>query len=183
MKDKNIKKQINTAKDCAFLATFVAVVVAIQLGLSFVPGVELVTVLFVSFSFVMGLKRGMLAATVFSVIRQLVFGFYPVVLILYLVYFNMLTALLGFLGKKLSGGFKYLIIVTLIACLCTVLFSMFDNVLTPLWYGYSKKAMRLYFYGSLPFMFVQVISVGVSVFALFLPLKKVFLTVKEKIYS
>ena len=143
MKSKNIKKQINTAKDCAFLATFVAVVIAIQLGLSFVPGVELVTVLFVCYSFAMGVKRGMLAATVFALLRQLVFGFYPVVLILYVVYFNFLTLCFGFLGKKESDKFVFLILITFIACLFTVAFSMLDNVLTPLWYGYSKKAMRL----------------------------------------
>ena len=52
MNDKN--RQKITALDCAYIATFVALVIAVQLALSFVPGVELVTVLFVTFSFAFG---------------------------------------------------------------------------------------------------------------------------------
>jgi hypothetical protein len=180
-KDKNIKKQLSPAKECVFIATFVAIMVVAQLTLSFVPGVEVVTVLFVTYACVMGVKRAIITGTIFSVVRQIVFGFYPTVLVLYIIYYNLLSVSFGFLGKKEKDNFKFLMVTVIAACVFTVVFTMIDNVLTPLWYGYSKKATQLYFYGSLPFMLMQVINVGISVLILFFPLKRVFIFVKKKL--
>ena len=171
----------STTKECAFLAVFVAVVIAVQLALSFVPGVELVTVLFVTYSFVMGVKRGMISATAFTILRQIIFGFYPLVLILYLVYFNLLVFCFGMLGKKRKFTPKFLPLLVIVACVCTACFTMLDNVLTPLWYGYGEKATRLYFYGSLTFMIPQIICTAITVFVLFIPLFKTFAVMKNKI--
>lgn len=165
---------MRSAKECAYLAVFVAVVIAVQLVFSAVPGMELVTVLFVAYAFVFGWKRGMAAATVFTLLRQLLFGFFPTVLIVYAVYYNLLALLFGLLGKKIKTSYKYLLLLTAIACVCTVAFTMLDNVITPLWYGYSARAAKAYFYASLPFMLPQVFCTAVSVAVLFIPLQKVF---------
>ena len=164
----------HTAKECALLAVFVAVVIASQTILSAIPGVEIVTVLFVSYSFSVGWKKGMLAATAFSLLRQIIFGFFPTVLVLDLVYYNLLALSFGALGKKIKKPTKYLPLIVLLACLGTVFFTIFDNVLTPLWYGYNKRATELYFFSSLPFMIPQVICTIISVTCLFLPLWKSF---------
>ena len=159
-------------KECAYIAVFVALTIAAQLCLSVIPGVEVVTVLFVSYAFVFGVKRGMIAATAFSLLRQMVFGFLPLVLILYLLYFNTLAALFGFLGKKLST--KHLVWIVLIACVCTVCFTMLDNILTVVWYAYSPRAAKIYIYASLSVLLPQVICTAVTVGVLFLPLCKIF---------
>ena len=74
-KDKQLKEgtdgkktppTLRAAKECAYLAVFVALLIAAQFVFSFLPGVEIVTVLFVGYAFVFGVKRGMLAATAFS---------------------------------------------------------------------------------------------------------------------
>lgn len=166
-------KVVHSAKECAYLAVFVAVVIAIQLILSVLPGIELVTVLFVSFSFVMGGKRGVIAAIAFSLLRQFIFGVYPKVLVLYLIYYPLLALCFGGLGKILKP-LKGLVVVVVVACVCTVLFTMLDNVLTPLWLGYSARDARIYFFASLPFMIPQVICTAISVAVLFFPLYKVF---------
>ena len=172
-KDKKSNKG-RTAKECALLAVFVAVVIAAQMVLSFIPGVEIVTVLFVSYSFVAGWKRGMFTATAFSLLRQIIFGFFPTVLILYLVYYNLLTFCFGILGKKIKKPTKYLPLIVILACFGTVLFTMLDNILTPLWYGYNEQVAKIYFYTSIPFMIPQLLCTGVSVLSLFLPLSKIF---------
>ena len=169
----------DNAKECALLAVFVAVVIAAQIALASVPGVEIVTVLFVSYSFVAGWKRGMLAATAFSLLRQILFGFYPTVLILYLVYYNLLTFTFGAIGKRVKNAVKFLPLIVTVACIGTVVFTMIDNVLTPLWYGYGERATRAYFISSLSFMIPQLICTAVSVTVLFLPLKVAF----EEIYG
>ena len=136
---------ISTAKECAYLAVFVALQIAVQFALTFIPGVELVTLLFVCYSLVMGVRRGVISATAFSLLRQLVFGFQPTVLVLYLIYFNLLTLIFGLIGKRLIASIKTLFILVIIACVCTACFTLIDNILTPVWYGYSIKAMQVYF--------------------------------------
>ena len=170
----NDKNRQNLGKDCAYIAVFVALTVAAQICLSFVPGVEVVTVLFVAFSFAFGCRRGMVAATAFSLLRQLIFGFFPTVLVLYLIYYNLLALLFGFLGRWDKLTTKKLFWLTLTACACTVCFTILDNIITPLWYGYSGRVFKLYFYASFSFMIPQVICTAVSVGALTFPLVKIF---------
>ena len=174
------KNKANIAKECAYIATFVALVIAVQLALSALP-VELVTLLFISYASVFGVKRGVTAATAFAILRQVLFGFFPVVLILYLWYYNFLAVLFGLLGKYFCKNWKRLPVVVVVACVCTVLFTLSDNVLTPLWYGYSERAARYYFYASLPFMLPQTLGVGVSVGVLFLPLTRVFRLIERRL--
>ena len=174
---------VYSAKECAYLAAFVALVIALQLAFSAVPGVELVTVCFVSYSFAMGAKRGMIAATAFTLVRQLIFGFFATVLILYLVYFNLLALTFGLLGTRASIKRRHLIWLIIIACLGTAFFTVFDNILTPIWYGYSKRAVKAYFMASLSFMAPQLICTAVSVGVLFLPLVKVFFMAKRTLVA
>jgi energy-coupling factor transport system substrate-specific component/cob(I)alamin adenosyltransferase len=170
----NKNKRGHTAKECALLAVFVALVIASQMVLSAIPGVEIVTVLFVAYSFSVGWKKGTLASTAFSLLRQIIFGFSPTVLILYLVYYNLLTFTFGKLGARIKEPIKQLPFIVFVACLGTVLFSVIDNLLTPIWYGYSAQATKVYFLASLSFMIPQVICTAISVTCLFLPLWKIF---------
>ena len=155
MNDKNRQK---LGKDCAYIGVFVALTIATQLCLSFLPGVELVTVLFVAFSFAFGCRRGIAAATVFSLLRQFVFGFQPTVLILYLIYYNLLALLFGFLGRWRDLTPRKVVWLTAVACVCTICFTMLDNIITPLWYGYSSRVFKIYFYASFSVVIPQVIE-------------------------
>ena len=175
----NKKKAVNTAKECAYIAVFVALVIAAQVVLAAVPGVELVTVLFVPYAFVFGWKRGMAAATTFSLLRQFVFGVYPTVLVLYLVYFNILTLSFGLLGRKIKNPVRAFPLLVVVACVSTACFTMLDNVMTSLWYGYSERAREVYFMASLPFMTSQIICSALSVGVLFLPLRTAFSYIKK----
>jgi hypothetical protein len=114
----------------------------------------------------------MLAATVFSLLRQLVFGFFLSVLVLYLIYYNMLAWLFGFLGKRMSCKSKNLPLLTGIACVCTVGFTMLDNVITPLIYGFGQHAATVYFMQSMTALVPQCVCAFVTVTVLFEPLRK-----------
>lgn len=168
-----------SAKECAYIAVFVALVISAQLVFAAIPGVELVTILFVAYAFTFGIARGMIAATAFSLLRQIVFGFSPTVLILYLTYYNFLTLIFGILGKNIKEPRKKLFWLVLVACVCTVCFTLLDNVITPLWYGYTQKAARLYFKYSLPVMIPQTVCTAITTTLLFLPLYKTFSIIKK----
>lgn len=180
--DKNLQRREarkNLGKDAAYIGVFVALLISAQLCFAAIPGIEVVTVLFVTFSFSFGAKHGCLSAILFSLLRQFVFGFYPTVLVLYMVYYSGLTLLFGFLGKKLSLTPKSLLFLTAVACCCTACFTMFDNLLTPLWYGYSKRVLKIYFYASISVMVPHILCTAVTVGGLFLPLVKAFQIIKK----
>lgn len=170
---------LRSAKECAFAAVFVAILIASQFVLSALPGVEVITVLFCAYSFVFGVKRGVISAIAFSLVRQLIFGFFPSVLILYLIYYPLLTLAFGSLCKAIKANVKTIVFIVAISCVCCAAFSLLDCVITPLWYGYSAKAAKGYFLASLPVMGVQTVCVGLETGLLFLPLERVFRLIKR----
>jgi hypothetical protein len=171
---------IRSAKEVARLAVFVATAIGSQYALSAVPFVEVVSLLFICYAFVFGVVRGVIAAVAFALLRQLLFGFYPVVLILYLVYFSMLVAVFGILPRWCKWtGWRLLLTATALAVVCTACFTLFDDLLTPLYYSYTPRAAQMYFNASIPFLIGQTICVGVSVCGLFLPLTKALFFVKK----
>lgn len=170
-----------TAKDIAFIALMSALLIACQFALSAVQGVEVVTVLFLAWCYSFGIVRGMIVANCFSLLRCLLFGFFPTVVILYLVYYNLFAVVFGLLGKCLRNAseLRRLIVLVICAAVMTVVFTLLDDVITPLFFGYSARAARVYFYNSLITMAVQTVCAVVSVSLLFVPLRKAFELVRR----
>jgi hypothetical protein len=64
-------------------------------------------------------------------------------------------------------------IIVVSAVLFTVLFTMLDNVITPLIFGFRGNAAKVYFMQSLVAMIPQTVCTAVTVSLLFVPLTKV----------
>ena len=154
----------------AVVAVFTALLLAAQYSLWFVKGVELVTVLLLVFSYRFGVRCGVLSAAAFSLLRCLLFGFFPNVVLLYLLYY----------GNALHHrtGVRVQMLLTVLAVLLTALFTLLDDALTPLLYGYTKEAALAYFLASLPTMAVQTVCAAVTVLLLFRPLLFILKRVK-----
>ena len=156
-------------KDIAFMGLYVALLIAAQYVLSFISGIEVVTVLLLCFCFVFGSKKGVIVSTVFSLVRCLVFGFNINVIVLYLIYYNLFALFFGYLGKKTE---KLSLIVSG-AVVFTVFFTMLDNILTPLILGFGRKAALTYMISSVYTMVPQIVCTFVTVLLLFKPLVSV----------
>lgn len=226
-----------SAKELSFVAAMTALFIGAQYVLSFSYGIEIVTVLLLTFSYVFGVRSGMLSATAFSLLRCFVFGFFPNVLILYLVYYNAFAFVCGACGKLRRDSLKRiataavfslialfcayfiffplpisplkknfisallwilfflsvaalaasaifgfagknktveLFFMTAVGCISTVFFTLIDDVITPLFYGYSSGAAYAYFVGGFLAMLPQTVCAFATVSALFLPLVKIF---------
>ena len=164
----------------AVVAVFTALLLAAQYALWFVKGVELVTVLLLVFSYRFGVRCGVLSAVAFSLLRCLLFGFFPNVVLLYLLYYPLFAACFGVFGNVLHHrtGVRVQMLLTVLAVLLTALFTLLDDALTPLLYGYTKEAALAYFLASLPTMAVQTVCAAVTVLLLFRPLFFVLKRVK-----
>lgn len=237
-----MKKKLSPSRAAAYTAVMCALLIGGQYVFSFVAGVEIVTVLLISFSYVFGASRGAVCALAFSLLRCIIFPFSPSALILYVVYYPALAGIFGGLGHVKDGAFKSLpaylavslvllgicavcaclyafdvikvsrvykltlqillwvifslclvglivfnvlyrikgtekllklIALTATAAVCTVMFTLLDDLITPLFYGYSRETALAYFYTSVTAMLPQTICTIVTVSTLFMPLTAV----------
>lgn len=158
----------------ALIGVYTALLIGAQLALYSVSGIEVVSVLLLAFSFTFGVKKGVAVATSFSLLRCLIFGFIPQVIILYLIYYNLFAIVFGAVGKRLKNNFNFRVhlILILLAVVLTVVFTCLDNLITPLFYGYGKDSAIAYFYTSIYVLIPHAICVGASVLLLLKPLLK-----------
>ena len=153
----------------------VALLIGGQLALTVISGIEIVTVMLLSFCFCYGIRQGLAIATTFSLVRCLVFGFQINVIVLYLVYYNLFALFFGWLGKRFTGevSFAKTVLVIASAAVFTVCFTLLDDIITPLIYGFHRKAAMVYFYQSLSAVIPQTICAVVTVSVCFHPLTRV----------
>ncbi len=166
---------MNSTKFIVRVAMSVALLIAVQMALSMVSGVELVTVILLCLSFCYGIRTGLAIATTFSLLRCFFFGFQINVIVLYLVYYNLFALFFGWLGKRLGEKITLprMVLVVASAVVFTALFTVLDDVITPVIYGFSWNAAKVYAAQSLVAMIPQVICAAVSVAVLFVPLTRV----------
>lgn len=171
---------MRAAKEIALNGVFTTLLIGGQIVLSGISGVEIVTVLLLSFSYYFGIRRGLFVANAFSLLRCLIFGFFPNVIILYLVYYNLFVLAFGLLGIRFKKELNLVIHIILViaACIMTIIFTGLDDIITPLYYRFSIDAMRAYALASLTAVIPQVICTIVTVSFLLPILNRVFGNIK-----
>ena len=167
---------MKATKDLTIIGLYTALLIGGQIALFSVSGIEIITLLFTAYAFYFGALRGCVLATTFSLLRCFVFGFFPNVLILYLVYYILFVIIIGNVGKLMQRklNVKKHILVVLVVVLLTALFTVIDNVVTPTFYGYLPDATKAYWVASLTALIPQIVCAGVSVGVLLPPLVKMF---------
>lgn len=166
---------MNKTKFIVRVAMCVALLIGGQLVLSSISGIEIVTVMMLCFCFSYGIRHGIAIATTFSLLRCFLFGFQVNVIVLYLIYYNLFAVFFGWLGARFSGEASPLktVIVVVSAVVFTVFFTLLDDVITPLMFGFHSNAALAYFLGSLHAVIPQSICTVVTVTVCFHPLTKV----------
>lgn len=166
---------MNKTKFVVRVAMCVALLIAGQVALSSVTGIEIVTVMMVAFCWCYGIRHGLAVATTFSLLRCFVFGFQINVIVLYLVYYNLFAIFFGWLGARFTGKNALLktVIVVASAVVFTAMFTLLDDVITPMIYGFNENATKVYFYQSLTAVIPQTVCTAVTVSICFHPLTKV----------
>ena len=167
---------MNIAKRCAVCGAFCALLIAIQYVFSAIKGVELISVFFFAFCFSFGAIYGVTVAVVFSLLRCFIYGFFPSVVILYLVFYPLFAFVAGLVGKLLKdkSAVKKLIFATVTVVVLTLIFSVLDDIITPLVFTFTKDAWMAYIVQSVPVCLIHCICSLITTATLFLPLNKVF---------
>lgn len=173
---------MSAAKEISLVSIFTALLIGGQFVLSGISGIEVVTVLLLSFSFYFGIKRGLFVATSFSILRCFIFGFFLNIIILYLIYYNLFVVVFGLLGKKFNKTIKIWrhVIIIVVAMVMTVLFTLLDNTIATFYYGYTWEVAKRYYLLSLTALVPQVICTFLTVLLLLPILIKLYSLTKFK---
>lgn len=162
------------ARSIVLSAVYVALLIGAQFVLSGVAGIEVVTVLMLAFCYRCGVRQGMIVANAFTLLRCFLFGFAPNVILLYIIYYNLFAVVFGLVGK--AFGRNYSIVkhaaLVIMATVMTALFTVIDNIVTPLAYGFSSSATKAYWVASLYTAVPQMLCALITTLLLFPPLLK-----------
>ena len=112
------------AKKIAIIAMMSATLEGAKLALSFIPNVEIVTLLCALYGYVFGWS-GIIAAYLFVAIESLIWGFNTWV-ITYLIYWPLVTFCFMLLGKY---DIKNRLVITLTASVLTVFFGVLSSLI------------------------------------------------------
>ena len=107
------------SKEIVNCAVMTAMLITVQYALSFVSGIELVTVLFISYCYFFGIRCDILTGVAFSLLRCLLFGFMPHILVLYIAYYSLLALIFGTIGMRKSLLLACPCLLTLIISICS----------------------------------------------------------------
>ena len=167
---------MNSAKKIILPGVFTPLLIGGQLALSGISGIEVVTVLLLTFVYKYGIGQGLLVANSFSLLRCFIFGFLLNVIIFYLIYYHNFVLVFGFLGKVFRHEYsiKKHIMVVIVAVVMAALFTISDNVLTPLIYGFTVNAAKAYFVASLYTVMPQIVCTFATVLIIFPGLLRLF---------
>ena len=168
------RKTVLTASYVTEVAVMAGMLTALKFALSFVPNVEVVTLLIAVFSAVWGVKYSAPATIVFCLVEMAIYGIGGWV-ILYFIYWPLLAVVFHFALRKLRG-WKALVVATAIAIVFSVFFGVLSASAETLIVIGNVSPDRLgtffvsYYIKGLWFDLVHTVSAGASVIALFLPL-------------
>ena len=147
-------KNMSNARAVALVGIMAATIECGKLALSFLPNVEVVTLLMAIFGYVFG-WLGVAAAFVFVFIEPLIFGFGSWV-ITYFLYWPLVAIIFMLLGRR---GVKNRWLLTSVALVLTLLFGILSSVVDAAFYlGINRHYFAnlcLYYLRGVVFYFVQ----------------------------
>ncbi len=180
MKRQGIKQ--SPAKSLALVGIMAASVECGKLALSFLPNVEVVSLLLALYSYVFGLY-GVMAAYIFVCIEPIIWGFNTWV-VSYLIYWPLLSILFFILGKL---RVKNRILLTSAAVLMTFLFgvltSLVDIGLLSGFFDNFEYRFAVYYARGAVFYIIHICSNAVIFLVLFSLFAKKLLKIKLQLFN
>lgn len=121
-------------KDIVLIAILSASLTAGKLALSFIPNVEIVTLLFIVYTSVFGLKKSLFISLIFSTTEILLYGFSTWLLGYYLIW-PLLIILTSILNKFIKSEYGYASLAALFGYLFGFFFAIIESIFYGLAYG------------------------------------------------
>jgi energy-coupling factor transport system substrate-specific component len=160
-------------RDIVLIALLSAATTAGKLALSFLPNIEIVTLLFIVFTVTLGLKRSLLISAVFVTTDILIYGFSTWVIGYYIAW-PLLVFITSLIAGKLKSEYGYAVIGGLFGLFYGMIFAVVES------FFYGPAYGLAYWIKGLTFDLVHGVSNFIIVLLLFSPLKGVLAAQSEK---
>lgn len=177
-------KNHSAATKIAYIALFAATLTGGKLALSFLPNIEIVTILILVYASVFGLWYVLPATVVFCVTETLLYGFGTWV-VAYFIYWNLLGVLASIVLKK-----RIMWQALVLAAVCTIFFGVLTTAGDVLWVciGQQDASIFLKLFAAkytlgLTFYALHLASSVVTVLVLYNPLCRLLERIKNKTLS
>ncbi len=154
-------------QDLVLISILSASVTAGKLALSFVPNVEVVTLLFMVYTVVLGVKRTLLISVIFSTTEIFLYGFSTWVMGYYLVW-PILILFTGLVKARFKSEYAFAILSGVFGISFGLFFAVFESLFYGIAYGVA------YWVRGIPLDILHGASNYVIAITLFNPLVKVF---------
>lgn len=153
------------AKDIALIGLLSASITAGKLALSFIPNVEVVSLLFIVYTVTFGLKRSILVSIIFTTTEILIYGFSTWLLVYYFIW-PLLIIITHFVKETIKSEYGY----ATVAGLFGLFFGAFFAIIESFFYGYAYGLT--YWVRGIPFDIIHGVSNFIIVLILFNPITK-----------
>ena len=154
-------------KDIVLVGILSASVTAGKLALSFIPNIEIVTLLFIVFTVSLGIKRSLLIAIIFATTEILIYSFSTWLLLYYFIW-PLLVVVTGLLSKMIRSEYSY----AALAAVFGLTFGLAAAISESIFYGISYGIV--YWTRGIVFDIVHGVSNFIIVLLLYKPLSKFF---------
>ena len=163
-------------RDIVLISILSASVTAGKLVLSFIPNVEIVTLLFIVYTVVFGTRKSLFISLVFSTTEILLYGF-STWLIGYYIIWPLLILAVSLLKRKLRSEYVYASIGAFFGYSFGFFFALFESLFYGLAYGWT------YWLRGIPFDLMHGTSNFIIIIILFKPMVKLLERLKAEYYG
>ena len=163
-------------RDLTLIGILSATITGGKLALSFIPNVEIVTLLLIMYALVFGTKKGVLIAVIFTTTEIFIYGFSTWLLVYYILW-PMLAVITGLLKNKLKSEYAY----ATIGAIFGYTFGMFFAVMESFFYGAAYG--WAYWIRGIPFDLLHGTSNFIIILVLYKPILDILTRLKVSYYN
>ena len=163
-------------RDIALIGILSATITAGKLALSFIPNVEIVTLLFIVYTIVFGREKGFLISLVFTTTDILIYGFSTWLLGYYIVW-PMLITITGLMKERIKSEYGYAAIGAIFGYTFGLLFAVVESFFYGAAYGWT------YWIRGIPFDLIHGTSNFIIILILYKPITDILMKLKKSYYS
>ncbi|MFP4662413.1 MAG: hypothetical protein ACLFPF_09490 [Halanaerobiales bacterium] len=153
-------------RDIALIGILSATITAGKLALSFLPNIEIVTLLFIVYTVTFGMKRTLMVSIVFTTIEVFIYGFSTWFLVYYLIW-PLLIVLTHHINKRFNSEYGFAVLGGIFGLTFGIFFAVVESFFYGIMYGIS------YWVKGIPFDIIHGVSNFILILLLYKPLTSI----------
>lgn len=163
-------------RDIVLIGILSASITAGKLAMSFIPNVEVVTLLFILYTIVFGYKKSFFIAVVFTTTEILIYGFSTWLLVYYVIW-PMLVTITELMKRRVKSEYGYAIIGSIFGYTFGIFFAVLESFFYGAAYGWT------YWIRGIPLDLIHGTANFIIILVLFKPLKDLLIRLKKVYYK